>query len=279
MSLLIRLIKACRDGSIWIKILNRYSKVQYAPSQELILNDYFLHHFPGDPSRDFSINAKKLWIQIHSLFESYRIENIAYMGAHEGGVAIALNELFPNLYFYLIEPVPSTFQVLVENTLFYKNMCCINVAAGSENAQMEMFIDGYSQASSILRYDPLALDEYPFLGSQQRTKVQVRRLDDILREYNAQPIDMLIMDVQGFEDHALEGATKTLNECGVVISELSLQKLYIGGSSFDSVYKTLTGRGFILKSMMNPMEGRNHQILQIDGVFVREKIDGIQQSY
>jgi hypothetical protein len=149
-------------------------------------------------------------------------------------------------------------------------MHCINAAAGSENAQREMFIDGYSQASSILPYEPLALNEYPFLGSQQSIKVQVRRLDDILMDCNAPLIDMLIMDVQGFEDHVLEGATNTLKKCSVVVSELSLQKLYVGGSSFDSVYQILTRHGFALKSLMNPMEGVSHQILQIDGIFLRE---------
>lgn len=235
-----------------------------------MIDDYFVSHFPGKPTKNISIRAKKLWIQFHLLFESYKIKNIAYIGAHEGGGAMGLNEIFPNLCFYLIEPVPSTFQALLENTMSCENMYCINAAAGSENAQIEMFIDGYSQASSILPHAPLALDEYPFLGNQQHAKVQVRRLDDILPDYNAPPIDMLIMDVQGYEDLVLEGATKTLSKCNVVISELSLQKLYIGSSTFNSVYQTLIHQGFTLKSLMNSMEGRSHQILQIDGIFVRE---------
>ncbi len=78
------------------------------------------------------------------------------------------------------------------------------------------------------------------------------------------------MDVQGYENEVLLGAQETLKSCKVVISELSLQALYRGSSTLDSVYQTLVHQGFQLQYLINPMQGVSHQILQIDGIFVRE---------
>ena len=81
---------------------------------------------------------------------------------------------------------------------------------------------------------------------------------------------MLLMDVQGYEDEVLRGAETTLAACKVVVSELSLQALYQGSSTFDSVYQTLAHRGFRLRYLLNPIEGTSRRVLQIDGVFIRE---------
>jgi hypothetical protein len=99
--------------------------------------------------------------------------------------------------------------------------------------------------------------------------VQVKALDDILQCCAADHIDMLIMDVQGYEDRVLEGAERTLRSCKVIMSELSLQELYSGSSTFHSVYQALVNKEFYLRQLMNPLKGANQTILQIDGIFVR----------
>jgi hypothetical protein len=83
-------------------------------------------------------------------------------------------------------------------------------------------------------------------------------------------VDLLIIDVQGFEDEVLKGAINSLSKCKAVISELSLQELYIGSSTFDSIYQTLSLINFKMRYFINPLKGASGQIRQIDGVFVRE---------
>jgi hypothetical protein len=99
--------------------------------------------------------------------------------------------------------------------------------------------------------------------------VRVKPLDHILEGSVADRIDLLIMDVQGYEDKVLQGAVKTIKNCKIIISELTLQEIYLGGSTFDSVYQTLVRDGFHLRQFMNPIIGANQRILQIDGIFVR----------
>ncbi len=184
-------------------------------------------------------------------------------------MALSIDEAFPNKRFYLIEPVPGTYQKLVGLVSQRSNMKCFNLAAGAREEILDMFVDEFSAASSLLPYEDKAIQEFPFLGKGHAYKAQVKPLDDILRSGGAGEVDMLIMDVQGYEDRVLRGAESMLRSCQLVMSELSLQDLYRNSSTFDSVYQALVREGFCLRHLLNPIKGVNETILQIDGIFVR----------
>lgn len=276
MSKLTRVLQSVRDGSFAIKVLNRFSRIKYVPAPEVAVNRYMAEHYPDNGWKSLSSRARKVWIRFHPIFDNFEIHTIAYVGANNGTVALALDQVFPGLEFYLVEPAPHVFQELVENVSSCPNMRCFNVAAGAERGWSDMFVDDFSPASSLLPYEPLALEEYPFLGKQTTVRVKVEPLDDIVMKGGATNIDLVIMDVQGYEDRVLQGAKQTLRDCKAVISELSLQALYVGSSTFDSVYQTLAQEGFQLQYLVNPMEGTSHQILQIDGVFVRKQPETVR---
>ena len=269
MSITTRILKSLQDGSFGIKLLNRVSRTRYVPSPEADLDPFLAEHYPGEGWKRLSGNAKQIWIDLSPLFAEVEIRNIAYVGAHGGEIALAMDETFPGRHFHLIEPVPVTFQELVVNVSSRPNMRCFNLAAGAKDEELDIFADDFSQASSFLPYEEKAIQEVPFLGQGRNLKVGVKPLDQILEGCGAENIDLLIMDVQGYEDRVLEGAARTLKTCKVVISELSLEEIYVGGSTFDSVYQALVREGFRLRQFLNPVTGVHRRILQIDGVFVR----------
>jgi FkbM family methyltransferase len=274
MNLLNRIFDSLKDGSFAIKALNRFSRTKYVPAQDSLLDDFLAEHYPGDGWKSLSPGAKQIWIDLSPLFSTIAVENITYVGANDGLMARRIDEAFPNRHFYLIEPVPSTFQKLVDNLSSRPNMEFFNLATGEKEEILEMFVDDFSPASSLLPYEGRAIREFPFLGKGHAIKVQLMPLDEILKNCGATEVDMLIMDVQGYEDKVLKGAEKTLKSCKVVISELSLQNLYKGSSTFDSVYRVLVREGFHLKHLLNPLKGTNQTILQVDGVFVRPQKAG-----
>ncbi len=114
MNLLSRVIKSVQDGSFAFKLLNRISPVEYVPGPEQEINEYLLKHYPqGESWRTLSSSGKKTWIQFHTIFNRHKINNIAYVGANEGNTALALNEVFPGCEFFLFEPAPQTFGILL----------------------------------------------------------------------------------------------------------------------------------------------------------------------
>lgn len=257
-----------KDGSLFIKVLNRFSRTQYVPAPASWLDKFIEEHYPDDSWKVLSPGAKQIWVDLSPVFSTIAVKNIAYVGANDGQIALDINEAFPNRHFYLIEPVPSTFQKLLANVVSQPNMKCLNLAAGDKEEVLEMFADDFSPASSLLPYKDRAIQEFPFLGKGHTIKVQIMPLDKILQGCGAVDVDMLILDVQGYEDKVIQGAEKTLGSCDVIMSELSLQDLYRGSSSFDSVYQALVRKGFHLKHLLNPIKGSKQRILQIDGIFV-----------
>jgi len=269
MSLIARILKSLQDGSFVIKLFNRISRIQYVPSPEADIDNVLAKQYPREVWKKLSNDAKQILINLSPIFTKIEIQNIAYVGAHKGEIALAMDKAFPRRNFYLIEPVPGTFQELTANVSSRTNMKCFNLAAGADNEELEIFVDDFSPASSFLPYKEMAIQEFPFLGHGRTLKVRVKTLDHILDESGAGKIDLLIMDVQGYEDKVLQGAVKTIKNCKIIVSELTLQEIYLGGSTFDSVYQTLVREGFHLRQFMNPITGANRRILQIDGIFVR----------
>jgi FkbM family methyltransferase len=269
MSIIVGILKSLKDGRFFIKLLNRFSQTRYVPSPESGLNRFLAEHYPRETWEHLPSDSKQILVQFSPIFTEFEINNIAYVGAHKGEIALAMDKVFPHRNFYLIEPVPVTFQELMGNVSSRPNMKCFNLAVGAEDEELQIFADDFSPASSFLPYKEIAIQEFPFLGQGRKIKVRVKTLDRILEESGASKIDLLIMDVQGYEDRVLEGGMKTIKTCKVIISELTLQEIYVGGSTFNSVYQTLIREGFQLKQFMNPITGISQRILQIDGIFVR----------
>ena len=246
-----------------------------ADQEQASVDQFLAEHYPGDGWKALSPDVKKIWVQFYPIIVGEGVRSIAYVGANVGGTALVLNAAFPGLRLFLIEPVPHVFQTLLENVGSQQNIHCIPMAAGAEEGDCEMYVDSYAMASSLLPYTPAARKEYPFLGKQDRVTVPVKPLDTILQDCAGdQEIDMVVMDVQGYEDAVIRGAERTLSRCKVVMSELSLEGLYAGSSLFDSVYQALVKRGFRLRHLLNPHVGKSCQIIQIDGVFVRDSLPG-----
>jgi FkbM family methyltransferase len=269
MNLFKRLFKSVINGTFAIRVVNRLSRTQYVPAPDSFLDDFLAQHYPGDGWKVLSPAAKQIWVDLSPVFSAVAVKNIVYVGANDGLIARSIDEAFPNRYFYLIEPVPSAFQKLLDHLSSRPNMEFFNIAAGDKEEILPMFADDFSPASSLLPYEDRALQEFPFLGKGHAIKVHMMPLDAILQNCKAPEVDMLIMDVQGYEDKVLQGAERTLQSCDVVMSELSLQDLYRGSSTFDSVYQSLVKKGFQLRHLLNPIKGIHQTILQIDGLFVR----------
>jgi FkbM family methyltransferase len=269
MNLVTRIVKSVQDRSLPIKILNRISRTKYVPSQEMHTDEFLAEHYLGKGWKALSPTSRRLWLDLHPIFSKIEISDITYVGAHDGKMASEIDDAFPHRRFFLIEPAPSTFKKLIETVSSRPNIKCVNIAAGSQDSTLDLFVDDFSAASSLLPYTNAAIHEFPFLGQGKKTEVRVKKLDDILQQHGVNETDLLIIDVQGYEDEVLAGAQNTLKISKAVMIELSLQDLYLASSTFDSVYQALVGKGFHLRHLLNPARGSGQSILQIDGVFIR----------
>jgi FkbM family methyltransferase len=83
-------------------------------------------------------------------------------------------------------------------------------------------------------------------GGGRPIKVPVRRLDECLAEQQVERVDLLKIDVEGFEPNVVEGARGyiTRGKVGAILCEFNSHWLRENGSGSEEFYGKLTGLGF-----------------------------------
>jgi FkbM family methyltransferase len=144
-------------------------------------------------------------------------------------------------------------------------------AIGQADGQTLINISGYSDASSILPILDECVQAAPQAAYVGQEEVQVRTVDWLVSQYRREAkAPFLKLDVQGYEQQALAGASESLASLKGLQIELSLIPLYSGQMLFRDMLDQLVAKGFELYALLpgftDPRDGR---LLQVDGVFFR----------
>lgn len=204
------------------------------------------------------------WVQ------SLGIRGVVDAGASIGQFASVARTAFPRARIVSFEPLPDCFAVLTRRFRRDARFQAIQSALGAVNEEREMQRSAYSPSSSLLSMADRHRAAFPGTVRSSPVRVQVRRLDDALEDIALEAPLLLKLDVQGFELEVLKGAPRTLERCGLILLEASLQPLYAGEPLFASIHGYLGERGFALSglsgSLRDPRDGRP---LQVDALFER----------
>lgn len=136
------------------------------------------------------------------------------VGANVGQFLVALKAFVPAARVLSVEPDPDSHARLTTNAERLADVTTRCVAVGSEPGTLRLHRHHVSMMSTLR---PEAPDEYdPALS----VDVEVVRLDDITAHLPV--VDLLKIDVEGFEAEALEGARDLLGRTRYLLLELSL---------------------------------------------------------
>lgn len=141
-------------------------------------------------------------------------------GAHHGRVAREYAAAFPGATVHSFEPTPATFSVLRSRVASHARIRPINAAVGEAEGEVDFFIAPFEQANSLLPRHP----GRPEL--EQRVRVRVRRIDEYCREQSIEQVEILKLDVEGYEGPALRG-------CGRLLEERRI-RVIVAETRFDS---------------------------------------------
>src|SRR5581483_3226870 len=95
-------------------------------------------------------------------------------------------------------------------------------------------------------------------------------LDDVL--HDDEPIDLIKIDVQGFEHSVLRGALKTLQRTRALLVETNFTSHYCGDGSFGTLFNHLTELGFEFWNVSAPYRGSKGRALWAHGVFLNRPL-------
>lgn len=163
-------------------------------------------------------------------YSSLGIKTVVHVGANIGEELQFYKNIGVNkIYFF--EPRESALKELMENCKTYYSDISITifpVGLGSEKKESTLYIAG--QSSSFLQPN-LHLKIYPGTTFDVQQTLSVRRGDQVLP--NDIEIDMLNIDVQGFELEVLKGMGNLLNKTKLIYTEINMVELYKNCPTLD----------------------------------------------
>jgi FkbM family methyltransferase len=106
------------------------------------------------------------------------------IGAASGVLSCCLAKLHNVQAVHAFEPISSAFEELTERTRQYAQIERHNVALGTENGEMHIWVTSdWRDSSSLLKMRPLHKEELPYASyDDYPEKIQIVRLDDFVRE-------------------------------------------------------------------------------------------------
>lgn len=182
---------------------------------------------------------------LNQFLASRDVDLVIDVGANDGGFASSVRRWGYAGTMLSIEPTTSAFTRLKPLVDRDRNWEALKLAVGAENGEADIFVSEWDTFSSFLPQTKLA-DNFDERSQASATEtVQVRRLDDLLRERSFQRA-FLKIDVQGFEKQVLAGAAETLARSVGVQLELPIGRLYAGVWSFIEGLQHMDTLGFVL---------------------------------
>lgn len=198
---------------------------------------------------------------------SRHLDLVLDIGANNGQFAIELREAGYKGRIVSFEPVSSAFKVLQSRARRDNRWTAERLALGNHSGEAVINVSGNAAASSSI----LPMLETCRQAAPEACYVSTEIVPTItLDDYGLCEPAFVKIDVQGYESHVLDGASRVLPYVVGLHIEMSLVPLYEGQELFDSMEKRLRDSGFKLWAASPAMfERSSGQVLQVDAVLFR----------
>lgn len=166
------------------------------------------------------------------------------IGANIGQSCIEFRKHYCFADIYCFEPVNETFLQLTETANKLENkskIFCYNLALGSEDKTETLFLKENSLLNSLANNEASE-------ANNQSIEVQIMTLDSFCSLHQIKKIDLLKLDVEGYEISVLKGAEKLLtsNLVTFLAVEVGFLQNDLQHTSFFDLHQYLNSRGYKL---------------------------------
>ncbi len=211
---------------------------------------------------------------IKRLLRSQEIEIIIDGGAYKGDFSIEIAKAFPASTIYAFEPQIDSFRLLQSNTQHLTRVRPIRRAIGKDTGRAALYINMSPLTNSLLGNSASA--EYYFKGvndSVCREEVDVVALADFMEEYSLSYVDIVKLDLQGYELPALMGLGEQARTVKLFYLEVSFVQIYKDAALFSDIESYLRDKGFSFYQfyglVRSPIDGR---LLYGDALFINSHL-------
>ncbi len=186
-------------------------------------------------------------------------------GANEGKEAAKFIKRYPQADLHAFEPIPQLVERMRERFGEHKNVHLHRKALGAAEGVLSLNITSKNTASSLLRPSGWVTAYWKEQMDVVRTiETPVVRLDEMF----ADEVDILKLDLQGYELEALKGASGLLERIKIILPEVEFVELYDGAVLFGDLDGFLREHGFRLYNLYDLFTQRDGQLVYADAVYV-----------
>lgn len=225
--------------------------------------------------RQKPLKEERFGMPIEALSIAYRyLPNnpiVIEAGAYEGVESVAIAKKWPEGQIYSFEPIPELYNRMTSTIKGYSNIKTYPYAIGDIVGNTTMYVSEYpsqpgvpSQSSSLL--EPKEHLKYSDVKFPKKISVPITTFDAWAKENKIDHVDLMWLDMQGYELNALKACPELLKTVKVLLTEVEHVEAYAGQPLFDEVKTWLEAQGFVLLA-------RNYYIDWMeDALFVRKEL-------
>ena len=226
------------------------------------------------------------------LFPNNKDMTIIDAGGNTGQTVNRFKSFWPNSMVHSFEPDPDVFLELDKNTRDLTGVIANNTGLGDEVTVKSFHKMQDSGSSSFIPVNKESRT-YQIMQSDcnlkhhnktalrasedQVIKCSITTLDEYCRKNKISKIDLLKMDVQGYEPNILRGAKEILknNSVDAILTEIMFTDYYSERGSFNDIEKEIHSYGYVLYDIPYlarvPNENRQ-RIFFVDAIYIKESL-------
>jgi FkbM family methyltransferase len=172
----------------------------------------------------------------------------------EAGTADGADTLFFSHYFnegkvYGFEPIANLYYETLSKVNTFSNVELINAALSEKTGKEKIYVSdrfGKDWGSSSILKPKDHLDIHPEITFKNEIEINTINLDDWLNIKNHDNIDLLWLDMQGYEPVVLKSSPETLKRTKYLYTEVSLIETYENVILYPEFKQFLLNNGFVV---------------------------------
>jgi len=191
-------------------------------------------------------------------------------GANNGSTTEFFLRQYKSPVIHAFEPIPELVVKLKQQFADRRNVTVHGAAIGAEAKAVSFNVVNNLVSSSVL--NPSALNKGIHgekMDIRQVVEVPQVRLEDVMQDYRE--IDLLKLDLQGYELEALKGCGRLLERIKIISTEIEFVALYDGQPLFGDIDVFLRAHGFRLLNLYELYTHPDGQLTAGDAVYLNSK--------
>lgn len=194
-------------------------------------------------------------------------------GAHKGSTVDEFRKLATDIKFHCFEPDASLVTGLKTKFADDLNVELVGAALGSETGTATFNINVSRPTNSLLpTAKGLQSDLELLCQTVGQVQVPLTTIDAYCEQIGLDVVDIIKLDLQGYDYLALKGASKTLRVARVVMVEVLFVEIYQGCHLFQDIQSLMLESGYSLYTLSGIHYGEHDELLWADAIFINKSI-------